>query len=406
MLQSAQSELFESNNVTDNNEEENTNALQQEKAETEAEQVDQYDPEAEAKQAEEYWKEFTGVKSASDEDIKSEKEDTATADSSSEDEESGEESSGPDETSEVSDNKKAQQVFQQAEETKKGNKNYIDHDLINSIEDKELRQKVWNLANTAQSHYHRVYAKETEVNKLRNQIAQLEAEREVAKQSATTKSQESKIDKATEEKISRLKRDYPDLADSIQAMFEKESEAKQKEFREMLEKEYSPIKQRFEEDSRQQEIEALTQAANEIFQTETTGVSYREVVASPDFQTWLANQDESIKRLANSDRAAEVISVLKNFEYDYSREYQKAYGKSWVEAVTGESMAKKPSSTQPSTDPELAQKAESIKQKRETKKKAAVTGIAPSRHSTSADANVDADAYFKHFAAQSRYAQR
>lgn len=395
-----------------NTTEENEDALQQEETQAQAEQVDQYDPDAEARQAEEYWKEFTTPRKSSEEKPEVEKSDSEADETVSQD---GGEDEEPDEpqqvsdvnkqVSDVTDNQKAAQVAAQVEETKKGNKNYIDHDLINSIEDKELRQKVWNLANTAQSHYHRVYAKEQEVNKLRNQIYQLEAEREVAKQSAQSKSQEKRIDAQTESKIARLKRDYPDLADSIEAMFQDQLESRTKELRELIDQSVVPMKQRYEEESRQQEIHRLEEAANDIFHTTTTGITFREVVASPDFKTWLDNQDESIKRLANSDRAAEVISVLKNFEYDYSREYQKAYGKSWVEAVTGGSQAKKPSSTNPSTNPELAKRAEDIKQKRDTRKKAAITGVAPSRQSTNNDATADAEAYFNHFAKQSRYAR-
>lgn len=384
--------------------EENENGVQEEiEVEGQLQAEQEVDEEA---LAEEYWNEFTNVQKAEVvETTDGIEEEADSPDDAEEDDSKSEEHNESESLRQVSDEQKAAQVFDQAEQTKKGNKNYIDHDLINSIEDKELRQKVWSLANTAQSHYHRVYAKEQEVNKLRNQITQLEAEREVAKQSATTQKQEDKIDKDTEAKISRLKRDYPDLADSIEAMFQNQLESRTKELRELIDQSVVPMKERYEEESRQAEIQRLEEAANDIFHTDTTGITFREVVASPDFKTWLDGQDESIKRLANSDRAAEVISVLKNFEYDYSREYQKAYGKSWVEAVTGESQAKKPSSTNSSTNPELAKKAEAIKQKRENKKKAAVSGIAPSRQSTNNDAQADAEAYFNHFAKQSRYAR-
>lgn len=387
---------------------ENDDGLQTEdETQAQAEEVEQYDPEAERLQAEEYFKEFTAQGKPTEE----EPEDSDQTSQANEDVSSAsgedEESTESDQNGAVTkaDEQKAAKAFAQVEETKQGNKNYIDHDLINSIGDKDLRQKVWNLANTAQSHYHRVYAKEQEVNKLRNQITQLEAEREVAKETATSKSQEKKIDTQVQDKIARLKRDYPDLSDSIQAMFDEQLESKTKELRELIDNSVVPIKQRYEDESRQEEISRLQEAADDIFHTGTTGITFREVVASPDFKTWLDSQDESIKRLANSDRAAEVISVLKNFEYDYSREYQKAYGKSWIEAVTGGSTAKKPNSTNPSTDPELAKRADEIKQKRESKKKAAITGVAPGRQSTSNDASADADAYFNHFAKHSRYAK-
>jgi hypothetical protein len=309
------------------------------------------------------------------------------------------------ETEEASqeDQEKANQAVEQI-----GNKNYIDQDLINSIEDKDLRQKVWNLANTAQSHYNRVYAKEQEVSKLRNEIATLQAQQQVAMQNTQSKAEEKAVDEATQRKISRLKEDYPDLADSIEAMFQTKISEHSEQLRELFDKEYSPIREKIAEESRQSEVNTLEQAANDIFRTDQTGVNYRDVVASPDFQTWLEQQDQSIKQLANSDRAAEVISVLKNYEYDYSRQFEKVNGQSWVEYVVSQrEQAKKPqSSTNTPNDPASTAKGDQIKQQREKRLKTAVTGVKPSRHASNSGASLDSDSLFNHFAKQSRYNSR
>ena len=309
------------------------------------------------------------------------------------------------ETEEASqeDQEKANQAVEQI-----GNKNYIDQDLINSIEDKDLRQKVWNLANTAQSHYNRVYAKEQEVSKLRNEIATLQAQQQVAMQNTQSKAEEKAVDEDTQKKISRLKEDYPDLADSIEAMFQTKISEHSNQLRELFDKEYSPIRQKMEEESRQSEVNRLEQAAQDIFRTDQTGVNYRDVVASPDFQTWLEQQDQSIKQLANSDRAAEVISVLKNYEYDYSRQFEKVNGQSWVEYVVSQrEQAKKPqSSTNTPNDPASTAKGDQIKQQREKRLKTAVTGVKPSRHASNSGASLDSDSLFNHFAKQSRYNSR
>jgi len=309
------------------------------------------------------------------------------------------------ETEEASqeDQEKANQAVEQI-----GNKNYIDQDLINSIEDKDLRQKVWNLANTAQSHYNRVYAKEQEVSKLRNEIATLQAQQQVAMQNTQSKAEEKAVDEATQRKISRLKEDYPDLADSIEAMFQTKISEHSEQLRELFDKEYSPIREKIAEESRQSEVNTLEQAANDIFRTDQTGVNYRDVVASPDFQTWLEQQDQSIKQLANSDRAAEVISVLKNYEYDYSRQFEKVNGQSWVEYVVSQrEQAKKPqSSTNTPNDPASTTKGDQIKQQREKRLKTAVTGVKPSRHASNSGASLDSDSLFNHFAKQSRYNSR
>lgn len=309
----------------------------------------------------------------------------------------------PEEEASQEDQAKADQAVEQI-----GNKNYIDQDLINSIEDKELRQKVWNLANTAQSHYNRVYAKEQEVNKLRNEIADMQAKQQVAMQNSQTQAEKNAVDEETQKKISRLKEDYPDLADSIEAMFQTRISEHSEQLRELFDKEYSPIREKMEQESRQNEIQTLEQAANDIFRTEKTGVNYRDVVASPDFQTWLEQQDQSIKQLANSDRAAEVVSVLKNYEYDYSRQFEKVNGQSWVEYVVNQrEQAKKPqSSTNTPNDPASTTKGDQIKQQREKRLKTAVTGVKPSRHASNSGASLDSDSLFNHFAKQSRYNSR
>jgi hypothetical protein len=314
-----------------------------------------------------------------------------------------EEEPEPQETASQQDQAKANVAVEQI-----GNKSYIDQDLINSIEDKELRQKVWNLANTAQSHYNRVYAKEQEVNKLRNEIAHLQAEQQLAARKTSTATEKKAVDEDTQRKISRLKEDYPDLSDSIEAMFQTRINEHSDQLRELFDKEYSPIREKMAQESRQGEISRLEQAANDIFRTDQTGVNYRDVVASPDFQTWLEQQDQSIKQLASSERAAEVINVLKNYEYDYSRQFERVNGQSWVEFVTSQrEQAKKPqSSTNTPNNPASTAKGDQIKQQREKRLKTAVTGVKPSRHASNSGASLDSDSLFNHFAKQSRYNSR
>lgn len=315
-------------------------------------------------------------------------------------EEDAEEEPADEEEASPDDQQKADQAVEQI-----GNKNYIDQDLINSIEDKDLRQKVWNLANTAQSHYNRVYAKEQEVNKLRNDIADLQAQQQLALQKSQSSTEDKKIDEETQRKINRLKEDYPDLSESIEAMFQSKISEQSEQLRELFDKEYSPIREKMAQESRQNEVQTLEQAANDIFRTDQTGVNYRDVVASPDFHTWLEQQDSSIKQLANSERAAEVISVLKNYEYDYSRQFEKANGKSWVEYVVSQrEQAKKPqSSTNTPNNPASTAKGDQIKQQREKRLKTAVTGVKPSRHASNSGASLDSESLFNHFAKQSRY---
>lgn len=289
-----------------------------------------------------------------------------------------------------------------------GNKNYIDRELINSIEDKELRQKVWNLANTTQSHYNRLYAREQEYNNLRRYVDELEKEKSQSGKSGQEKQQiEGEISQARE-KIKQFKEDYPDLADSIQALAEDTFNEKNKEFTELFERKLSPIEQKMEQESRQAEMQRLDQAAKTIFNTDETGVDYREVVASPDFQAWREQQDPSVQKLIESDNAAEVALVLRQFESDYSRAYREQYGRDWIEDVRANSdgsQAKKTANPPNTTDPEATKQGDEIKEKREKRKQAAVTGVKPGRSGTNTQTDLDEDALFKHFAKQSRYAR-
>lgn len=356
----------------------------------------EYDFRAVTQDHEDLFKELTDSETESLEDPEPEPE--------PEEETEGEEptESNAEESSEA-DQQRADQAVEQI-----GNKNYIDHDLINSIDDKDLRQKVWNLANTAQSHYNRVYAKEQEVNKLKNDLAQVQAQQQRALQNSQSANEDKKIDEETQRKVDRLKEDYPDLSDSIEAMFQTRMSEHSEQLKELFDQEYSPIREKMEQESRQNEVQSLEQAASDIFRTDKTGVNYRDVVASPDFHTWLEQQDSSIKQLANSDRAAEVISVLKNYEYDYSRQFEKVNGQSWVEYVAGQrEQAKKPqSSTNTPNDPASTAKGDQIKQQREKRLKTAVTGVKPSRHASNSGASLDSDSLFNHFAKQSRYNSR
>jgi len=122
----------------------------------------------------------------------------------------------------------------------------------------------------------------------------------------------------------------------------------------------------------------------------------------------LEQQDQSIKQLASSERAAEVINVLKNYEYDYSRQFERVNGQSWVEFVTSQrEQAKKPqSSTNTPNNPASTAKGDQIKQQREKRLKTAVTGVKPSRHASNSGASLDSDSLFNHFAKQSRYNSR
>lgn len=388
-------------------EQENTTEEVEEQASAEQQQgeenVDRHPTDEEIQEAHEaLFNEFTGKGDNEEEEPEPEPE-PETDEGDNEDDEPEQEESTEEKGAQHDDQAKADTAVEQI-----GNKNYIDRELINSIEDKELRQKVWNLANTAQSHYNRLYAREQEYNHLKRYVDELEKEKQ---QSGKSQQEKKEIDadlNQAKQKIQQFKEDYPDLADSIQALAEDTFNEKNKEFTELFERKLSPIQQKMEEESRQAEVQRLEQAAKTIFNTDETGVDYREVVASPDFQAWREQQDQSIQKLIESDNAAEVALVLRQFESDYSRAYREQYGRDWVEDVRASregSQAKKPANSPKTTDPEATKQGDQIKEKREKRKQAAVTGVKPGRSSTNTQTDLDEDALFKHFAKQSRYAR-
>lgn len=290
-----------------------------------------------------------------------------------------------------------------------GNKNYIDHDLIKSIEDKELRQKVWNLANTAQSHYNRLHHRDQEINRLKSDLDRMKREFE-SRPDPATQQQKEQQDKEYSEKIQQFKQDYPDLVDKIDAMANNIFDQKSQQLRELFDKEYGQMRDRYQEESLRTETQRLEEAAKDIFRTEETGVSYRDVVASPDFSDWLETQPAAVKKLAESDNAAEVTSLFKQFEYDYSRKYREMYGRDWVDdvkAARSQSEETHPSANSHNDPTAQAEtptpsKADEVAAKREQTKRKSVTGVKPSRPATTSSMDLeDPDALFDHLAEKS-----
>lgn len=293
------------------------------------------------------------------------------------------------------------------EQINKG-KNYIDQELLNSIEDPELKQKVWSLANTASSHHGRLTQREQENRQLKERIAQLERERN-SQPDPATQAQKNEQDKAHQAKINRLKEDYPDLAESIQALTDSTFKEKSQELRELIDQEYGPMRQRVLEESRQLEKQRLEEAAQSIFRTNETGVSYRDVVASPEFSAWLQAQPESIQKFADSDIAAEASRLLQMFEHDYSREYRNQYGRDWFEDVKANmnQAEETPSSANSANDPTANEqaptpnKADEIAARRDQTRRTAVTRVTPSRSHGSNSTPPDLDTLFDQYASKS-----
>lgn len=280
----------------------------------------------------------------------------------------------------------------------------IPHDLINSIEDKELRTKVWSIANTAKSNHGRFMKSQQELQQVRQELDNLR--RQQQNQPVAQNKQEQEIqDKDLDEKISRLKSDYPDLAESIDALADYKSNQKIQEVTELFDQKYGQMHQQYQEQRRYEEMQRLATAANTIFDTEKTGVRYEDVVASPEFRTWLDAQPSSIRAFAESDNSAEVAHLLQSFETDYSREYRNQTGRDWREDVVAmQNQAEEtnpPANRNTPSEPNDTSKADRVAEKRDRQRNTAVTGVRPARSATNPDVPQSYEALFDQIAKQS-----
>jgi len=188
------------------------------------------------------------------------------------------------------------------------------HEWIKSLPE-EQRELAEALRHEALSDRGRVSALTRKINETATELARIKAH------PPTTGSAEEKpaVAPTESEALSQLKSDYPELSKTLEAvMAERETSLKQ-EFDARL----TPIQEGREADAKASAASQLEQKAAEIFDTENTGVYWKDVVHSEDFSAWLDTQPSFIQNTARTtEDPAEGLDVLAMYE----RAYQAAVG--------------------------------------------------------------------------------
>lgn len=220
----------------------------------------------------------------------------------------------------------------------------------------DVREKAVQLKNVAGSHYGRATAFQRRVDELNRELSRMKS-RDAAP--ADTKKPEDKslasqsAAQETPKEWAKLQEDFPEFAEAVEAIRASDREA----FNKQLEEKLAPLEQTRLQQERQQFYDKVTDAAEEIFDTKKTGVSWTDVVEGEDFKAWLQMQPGSVQQAARLPDPNEAIHVLKMYESDYQAEVARM---AQIE-------------TSASSNTEQSTEAEKVKQRRAKTKQQSVT---------------------------------
>lgn len=201
--------------------------------------------------------------------------------------------------------------------------------LLDSIEDDGLKEKVQHLIQSDKSQKGRVSALTKKLNKLEehynNAIAAPEApanrqppEREAPASTAEQESGRKKKDEELSPEMAALKEKYPAVYSALESMAESKFESERKELQRTLDERVRPVEDSYKEEANRREAQRLEKMANELFDTDNTGIDIREVIGSKDFASWLKGQPPRVRSFyKNASTADEAMLVLNKFENDY-----------------------------------------------------------------------------------------
>ena len=163
--------------------------------------------------------------------------------------------------------------------------------------DPEVRAKVEALKQTAQSSTGRVAA-------LRSRLDKVEAERQAAGQSRSPGApQEPEMDEDTKRRLEEFREDYPSVAEASQTLVDQAVKAA-----------VAPLQEKLEVERAVAEREKLRAGVAEIFNSAETGIELEDLVASPQWKAWFADQPEAYQRYAMESRGAEdALKVVRDF---------------------------------------------------------------------------------------------
>ena len=196
------------------------------------------------------------------------------------------------------------------EEVPAGN-NYDEYSWIDSLPE-EQQEMALRLKHAALSDRGRVSALTRQNNDIKNELASVRS-------TAARPPEEVDVPNAQQqsETLRQLQEDYPELGKQLASLWAEQEATLESKFSAQLE----PLKEAHMHDAQASEMGQLEKAAAEIFNTDETGVYWKDVVQSEDFAAWLDMQPDFIQETARtSNTAKDGIDVLYMFEQDYQAE--------------------------------------------------------------------------------------
>lgn len=273
-----------------------------------------------------------------------------------------------------------------------GKKRYTDEEWIQAIPE-EYRDKVRNLANTAQSHYNRVFKLEHDKQQYQNFIEQMRAQQQSSTDPA--KQETTKEDPKPPKELETLKQELGDeFSDALAAAVQYEVGKSKSELEKALEERLAPISQKMESETQHNEIQRLETGANELFETERTGVSYQDVVASEDFRYWLADQPPRVQNLLNSDSADDVLVGLTKYEHDYQKKFAELKEQGYFDDNTEET----PTANSQERASASQQSGDDVRHRRQQALDRNQTDVSPSRSGKDTETDTSYEALFNQMA--------
>lgn len=265
--------------------------------------------------------------------------------------------------------------------------------ILDSVEDPQLKEKIQHLIQSDKSQKGRVSALTKKLNKLEeyynNALARPEApanrqpEEHKAPASTATEQSSRKEEEELSPEMAALKEKYPAMYSALEKVAEAKVRKERDEWQRSIDERVGPVENRYKEEANRREAQRLEQMANELFDTENTGITIRDVIGSRDFSTWLRGQPPRVRDFyKNATTADEAMLVLNKFENDY--QYMKGINEKLESFDKAPKTEKKPESN----------KGDELKAKRDATKNKSVSPKSKSTPTTAVDTS-DYDSIFE-----------
>lgn len=264
--------------------------------------------------------------------------------------------------------------------------------ILDSVEDPDLKKKIQRLVQSDRSQKGRVSALTKKLNKLEeyysNAIAASQAQPsrqpEEHKAPASTADDQSGRNESEEvsPEMAALKEKYPGVYAALEKMADAKARKGQEDLQRTIDERVRPIEESYRQEANRREAARLEQMAGELFDTEKTGITIRDVIVSEDFSSWLRGQTPQVRDFyKRASTAEEAMLVLNKFENDY--QYMKSINDKLASYDSASDNKEEPDST----------KGDKLKAKRDATKSKSVSPRSKSTPTTAVDTS-DYDSIF------------